>query len=115
MSRRIQKIEKQIHQIVAQYIVTHFNGELSGFVSVSKIIVSGDLKKAKVFVTSYGEKPDENFNLQFLSDQAYKIQKQIAKEIRMRFCPKLYFFNDDQVNKVISVENLINKLESQRS
>lgn len=105
-SRRLSRVEKTLSEVIGQYLsqVNHlFRGTLVTLVRVS---VAKDLRDAKVFISVYGGDAEDVFYE--LDEMRPEIQRKIAKEIRMKFCPKLDFVHDDGIDKLTKFSNLLN-------
>ena len=113
MSRRIEKVEKELRQVIANYLLGGFKGQLSGLVSVARVQVSPDLRNAKVFITVMGEEEDAEISLAALRDYAFDIQKEVNHRVKMKFCPKLKFFKDTSVAHTLKVEGILQKLKDE--
>ncbi len=112
-SRRLQRVEKEIHQIVSEYLITGLKVPLDGLVTVSRVSISPDLKSGKVYVTKLIDGPDMDGNVEILNKFAPYFQKEIDKRLRMKFCPKLKFYNDLGYENTHTVEKILNDLKSE--
>ncbi len=90
--RRTQRVEKEIRDIVASYLIRHFANDL---LSVSQVRVTKDLKGATVYVSSIKHSPTPPEILEELQEAARDMQAEISKHLRMKYCPRLKFANDD--------------------
>ena len=50
-SRRVARVEKEVQMVVSKYIIRYLKEELPGLVTVGRVIIPGDLRSAKVFVS----------------------------------------------------------------
>lgn len=112
-SRRVQRVEKEIQHIVANYLVRGFKGRLRGLVSVSRVESNPKLRTAKVFVTVLGSDEDQESSLQTLQDYIYDIQKQVNQSLQMKFVPRLSIVQDLGMEKVLRVEALLREVALQ--
>lgn len=115
--RRVARVEKEVHQAVASYILQSLQRELPGIVTVSRVKMPGDLKTAKVYVSLLAsvDSPavddkvmDETLDV--LQDAAPEIQHFLNKELQLRFCPKLSFFADETTQTALRVESLLHDI-----
>jgi len=96
-SRRVQKVEKELRQIVSSYLVKQQSGSSSNLVTVTNISVSPDLRNAKVYVAVVGQETMPEGVLEDTQSHAYRIQQEISKSLRMKFCPKIVFYADESI------------------
>lgn len=112
---RILKVNKEVKQLVSSYISQSLSSEFSVIVSVNNVIVSKDLRGAKIFVSFLNKNLDiklkeEEVSLEILQKNAVEIQHYISKRLRMKFNPKLKFFLDDSIHEQTSVQKLLDSL-----
>jgi ribosome-binding factor A len=112
--RRVAKAEMEVQRIVAQYLLGPIKGEFAGLITVTKVMMPADLRSAKVYVSVFNSKEKMSEILENLQRQAWDIQDLINKKLRMRYVPKLTFYQDDMTEKVLKVEGLLKEIEDQR-
>lgn len=123
-SHRIQRVEREIREVIGSYLITGFKGELPGIVSVSRVIVSRDLRNAKVLITvmGYGANDGDPKALKKIQDEALSelkahapaVQSEVNRRLRMKYCPKLTFLYDEGFDNVMKVEKILRDLGEQR-
>ena len=81
--------------------------ELEGVsITVSEVRLTPDLRNARIFVTPLGGQ-DKLVITQALNRAAAFIRKQLAKELEMRYLPKLIFESDDLFDQGEKIEELL--------
>lgn len=113
-SRRVQRVEKEVRQVIANYLLAGFREPLTGLVSVSRVIMTADLKLAKVYVTMMGDQADRDYNLETLQNSASQIQRQIHSQLRMKNCPKLKFFFDETFDHQMKIEKILDGIAKEK-
>lgn len=114
-SRRVNRVEKELHQVIASFLLTGFKFPLYGLVSVSRVQVSPDLKSARVFVSFMGTEKDKIESLENLQDNVRDIQFEVSKKIQMKFCPKLKIIEDKGMEHQLKVEKILSDIKTQGS
>lgn len=130
--RRVHRVEKEIREVIGAYLLRGFRGELPGLVSVSRVIVSKDLRTAKVLVTmmvqaavtsspSEGSAADEkalrrsyDAAIDELQAHASEIQTEINRRLQMKHCPRLTFIYDDGLEHALRIESILRDLKRAR-
>lgn len=107
--RRIQRVEKEIREIVAAYFIRHYAND---FLTVSQIKVAKDLKNATIYVSSIKTSPVPEDILEELQGAAKHIQTEIDQALRMKFCPRLKFQNDDGGDRGEKIDQLLAQIRS---
>ncbi len=109
--RRIQRVEKEVHQMVANFVLMKMRDELSPFVTVTRVMMPGDLKTAKVYVSAQGDAGEIEHVLETLQSRAFEMQRYLNETLSLRFCPKLKFFHDDVFDDLLKVDELLHHLK----
>jgi ribosome-binding factor A len=113
-SRRVARVEREIQHTVAQFLISGFKLPLPGIVTVSRVIMPGDLRTAKVFISVLGDPKDMDKAVEILQERSFEVQRFIGQELKMRYCPKLTFFPDHNTQEVLKVERILQTLEEER-
>lgn len=109
--RRVQRVEQEIQRSVAQFLISGFRFPLPGLVTVSRVLMPGDLKTAKVYVSVFGSEEDREKAVETLQERAFEVQNHIGKELKMRFCPKLKFYADEATEHVLKIDRILHDLD----
>ncbi len=113
-NRRVFRVEREIREVIGSYLLGGFRGQLSGLVSVSRVIVTKDLRSAKVFISVLGEDDERKQSLAELQAFAHEVQFEVNRRLRMKFCPKLRFMADDSLDQQLRVEQILHNIALER-
>jgi ribosome-binding factor A len=78
-----------------------------GFVTVTSVETSPDLRTAKVFVSVLGDEETKEATLSGLRSSHGVIQSRIAAETRMKRTPTLTFHYDDTIERGVRISQLL--------
>ncbi|HEB72310.1 MAG TPA: 30S ribosome-binding factor RbfA [Nitrospirae bacterium] len=70
---------------------------LGAFVSLIKVALNNDLKRATIYVSVYGSEEDKKSTLEALKSGAGFVRSLIGKRMRIRFAPEINFVLDDSI------------------
>ena len=105
---------RRVNEAVREVISAHISGDLKdpriGFVTVTGVETSPDLRSARVFVSVLGEQPQRDDALAGLRSSAGFLQAQIAREVRMKRTPALSFHYDETVARADRMTRLIDEV-----
>ncbi len=117
-SHRIHRVEREIREVCGLYLLSGFKGDLPGIVSISRVIVSKDLRQAKVLVTAMGIGAEETVShkavVKELQAAASEFQHEVNRKLRMKNTPKLTFHYDTGFEHAMRVENILRDLSKKR-
>lgn len=114
-NRRISRVEQEVQKTIAQFLISGFRFPLPGLVTISRVMMPGDLRTAKVYISVLGTDPERESALETLKERAFEVQNYIGKELRMRFCPKLTFYMDHTTEHVLKIDRILHELEKTKN
>lgn len=109
--RRQARVEMEVQRMVAQYLITHLRGEVDGIVTVSQVKMPADLRTANVYVSVLNHTGKVSDLIKFIQRRAPEIQRFIGDNLKMRYCPKLTFFEDEMTEKVLKIESILKDIK----
>jgi ribosome-binding factor A len=78
-----------------------------GFVTVTDVKTSADLRHARVYVSVLGTPEEHEASVQGLQSAHGYLQARLARELRMKHTPALTFILDDTAERAQRVERLV--------
>jgi ribosome-binding factor A len=94
---------RRVNGVMREVISTTIGGELQdpriGFVTVTAVETSSDLRTAQVHVSVLGTDEEKDATMEALRAAHGVIQKAIATELRMKRTPSLTFVYDDSIER----------------
>lgn len=108
-SYRIDKVERLIKEEISSIFLKKLQTPQFGFLTVTNVKVSPDLKLAKVYISVF-EKEKRELVLDKIQAKLGYIRGELAQRIRIKFTPELKFFLDDTLDYVEKIEGLIDKI-----
>jgi ribosome-binding factor A len=106
---RMRRVNEAVREVVSSALVSGERDPRIGFVTITHVETSPDLRHATVFVSLLGKKSEREDTLEALTDSRKELQRQIALHLRMKNTPKLKFEYDDSVDRSMRVTELINR------
>jgi ribosome-binding factor A len=109
MSDRMRRVNAAVLEVLAEAV-----GELRdpriGFVTVTGVETSADLRHAQVFVSVYGSERKRESTMAGLEAARGVLQARIARELRLKRTPQLTFEYDPSVERGVRMSHLIDEL-----
>src|SRR3954467_6317580 len=109
MSERMRRVNESIRQVLSEGI-----GQLKdpriGFVTVTGVKTSPDLRQARVFVSVLGAERKRVQTLAALQAAHSVLQARLARELRLKRTPQLAFEYDPSVERGVRMTKLIDEL-----
>jgi ribosome-binding factor A len=109
MTERMRRVNEAVREVLSEAV-----GELKdpriGFVTVTGVKTSADLRHATVFVSVLGAERKREKTLAGLAAAHGVLQARIARELRMKRTPQLTFEYDPTVERGVRMTQLIDEL-----
>src|SRR6188472_1634056 len=113
MSDRMRRVNEAVRQVLSEAV-----GELKdpriGFVTVTGVETSPDLRQARVYVSVLGAERKREQTLAALAAAHGVLQSRIGRELRLKRSPQLTFEYDPSVERGVRMTKLIDELAHDR-
>ena len=106
-SPRMRRINEVLREVVGAAISSDLSDPRIGFVTVTSVETSPDLRHAKVFVSVLGSEQEREATLAGLRSSHGVLQSRIAAETRMKRTPTLSFHYDPTVESGMRISQLL--------
>lgn len=115
-SRRVSRVAELIKREVSQMLIHDIKDDRvgSGMVSVTDVVVSGDLQHAKIFVSVYGSEEAKSETMAGLKSATGYVRSELGQRVRLRRTPEVIFQEDPSIERGTKVLSLLNQLNSDR-
>ena len=110
-TRRQEKVASVVKEAVSEAITHHLSDpRIEGFVSVTRVEMAPDLRNAEIYLSIFGkDEASQNKTYLAISHAKNRIQSFVARKIKSKFCPVLYFHRDEQFKKTLETMRLIDE------
>lgn len=109
-TRRQKRVGELLHEELSDLLQKKVMDPRIGFVTVTAVEVSPDLRWARVFVTSLG---DQKALLEGLRHASGFLRRELGQRLSLRYVPDLTFHLDDSFERASRVLNLIQEIEKE--
>ena len=101
-------------QEIAEILMRKIKDPRIGFVTVTDVEVSHDLRNAKVFVSIYGDENNKKETLKGLESAIPFIRSELAARMRFRCVPELLFRFDPTLEQGAHIMELLRSIEEKK-
>ena len=106
-SDRIRRVNEAMREVLSAVITTELKDPRVGFVTVTAVETSPDLRHARVFVSVLGNPGERRRSLQALDSAHGYLQRRISNELTLKHTPTLDFLYDDSVDRSLRIQALL--------
>ncbi len=104
---RMRRINEVLREVVGAAIGSELSDPRIGFVTVTSVQTSPDLRTAKVYVSVLGSEEEREATLSGLRSSRGVIQAKIAAETRMKRTPTVAFHYDETIEQGVRISRLL--------
>jgi len=109
VTERMRRVNEAVKEVISEGIA-ELQDPRVGFVTVTGVETSPDLRQARVFVSVLGNERKREQTLEGLAAAHGVLQARIARELRMKRTPQLTFEYDPTVERGVRMTQLIDEL-----
>lgn len=113
MSQRAERVAETIHKEISGLLIKGLKDPRIGFVTITAVDVTSDLRQAKVYYTLMGDQDDRDRNQAGLDSSASYIRQQLGKVLRLRFIPEIRFVYDSSIDYGHHIEQLLSDVNTE--
>ena len=107
---RMERLADAIRGILARVLREEMRDPRVGFVTITAVEVSADLRHARVFVSRLGNADEKAASVAALNRAASFLRRTLAREANLRRTPDLAFVEDSALKSGFRVEDLIDQI-----
>ena len=112
-NRRADRVGEAIREEVATFLTDSVKDpRVVGFVTVTGVELTNDLRHAKVFVSVMGSDTEKEATFQGLDSTASHLRSRIGRALKLRVAPEIQFREDDSVARAARIESLLAGIKS---
>lgn len=108
--KRSQRLSILLKEEVANIVFNKIKDPRLGFITITDLQLSDDLRLAKVFISVLNDK-DREISLQILNETKGFIRGEIAKRLRIKVIPTFEFLYDDSIEKGFRIDELLKEIK----
>jgi ribosome-binding factor A len=105
----MRRVNETIREVLGDAITAELKDPRIGFVTVTGVDTSPDLRSARVYVSVLGDEEQRERSLSGLQSSHGVLQRKIATEMRLKRTPTLTFEYDDSVERGDRISRLLDE------
>jgi ribosome-binding factor A len=107
----MRRVDEAIRQVLGDAVSGDLKDPRVGFITVTDVRTSADLRHARVYVSVLGDAQQREASLDGLRSAHGFLQARVARELRLKRTPTLEFSYDDTTDRAMRVDALIDEIE----
>jgi ribosome-binding factor A len=106
-SDRLRRINEAMREVLSGAITSELKDPRVGFVTVTAVETSPDLRHARVFVSVLGNPGERRRTMQALDNAHGFLQRRVGSELRIKNTPQIHFIYDDTAERGMRISELL--------
>lgn len=111
-SARMRRVDEAVRQVLSDAITLALSDPRVGFITVTSVETSPDLRHARVFVSVLGDEAQREDSLEGLASAHGFLQRAVAAELRLKHTPTLEFHYDASIDQGMRITELLADVEA---
>ena len=109
----LRKVNEALHQVVAEEVERLKDPGL-GFVTITGVEASPDLRSARVYYSVLGDEAQQRETEAALLRASPRIRAVVGRRVRLKFLPELRFEPDTAIERGLRMEEILRRLREER-
>jgi ribosome-binding factor A len=111
---RMRRVNEAVREVLSTAIGQDLKDPRVGFVTVTAVDTSPDLRRAHVYVSVFGDEESRAATLTGLFSSRGYLQARVASELRLKHTPQLDFRYDESIERGVRISELLRQGEGSR-
>jgi ribosome-binding factor A len=107
----MRRVNEAVREVLSARLAEGLADPRIGFLTVTAVETSTDLRRARVFVSVLGSEDERAATLAGLTSSSGVLQATIARELRMKRTPTLQFVYDESIDRGMRISELLSDEE----
>ena len=108
-SGRMRRVDEAVRAVLSDAIAKDLQDPRVGFVTVTSVKTSSDLRHARVYVSILGDEDTRAAGLAGLRSATGFLQSRVASELTHKHTPALAFEYDDSIDRGMRISRLLDE------
>ena len=114
MGIRSEKVKVQLKRELSRILREDLKDPRIGFVTVTRIDLTGDLRYAKVYFSVLGDDINQESNVEGIQSAQGFIRKMIGERLKLKYVPELSFRLDKSIEYSMKLEKTFDRIKNER-
>lgn len=110
---RVKRVSETLKEVLSEIIQLELKDPHVGFVTVTGVEMTPDLKQARIWVSvmpALGKEGEGEETIKALNHAKGFIKGEVAKRVRLRYMPELTFTRDDTIDTSMRIEGILKEI-----
>lgn len=111
MGQRAGRVSEELRKIVARILLEDISDPRLGFVTITRIEVTDDLRLGRIFYSVLGDEAQKRSTEEALAEELGFIRRQAAERLNMKFAMEIRFEPDPSIDHSFKIDSILRKIK----
>ncbi len=112
-SGRMRRVDEAMREVLSDAIAKELKDPRIGFVTVTGVKTSPDLRHARVYVSVLGDESERAATIEGLRSAHGFLQRRLSTQLTLKHTPSLTFEYDESVDRGMRISRLLDEAQLQ--
>ena len=113
MKQRASRVAEELRKIISQILLEDLAEPRLGFLTITHIEVTDDLRFARVYYSVLGDKEQKEAAAEAIEEQSKYIRRLAVERINMKFAMEIKFELDSSIDHNFKIDTILKKIKSE--
>ncbi len=113
-SARPERVQEALRQEISRIVQTEIKDPRLGFLTITGVELTRDLRYARVYFSVLGEEKDKKLALKGLNSAKGYIKGLLSDRIKLRYMPNIEFKIDESLEHTNKILDILNKIKKEK-
>ncbi|PKQ28232.1 MAG: ribosome-binding factor A [Candidatus Anoxymicrobium japonicum] len=113
LSRRLSRVEEACKEVLSELLQREVKDPRVGFVTITAVKVSADLRHARVYVSVLGTEDEVEKSLAGLESARGYMRSGIGKHLRLKYLPEIEIVHENIAQEAVRLSAIMKRLSKE--
>ena len=114
MSRRAERVAELVRREASVLLTEHLKDPRIGFVTVTRVKISDDLRSAVIYYTVFGDEKAKGLAQKGFRSAMPFIRTELSHKLALKFAPEFRLIYDDELESKDKIEGIFKKIDDEK-
>lgn len=111
MSQRSEQVSEELRKIVSMVLLHELNDPRLGFVTITRIEMTDDLRFARIFYSVLGGEKERQDTVEAIAENMAYLRQATIQRINLKYAPELRFELDRSIDESFKIDQILKKIK----
>ena len=114
MSQRADQVGEELRKIISMILIQDLSDARLGFVTITRIAVTNDLRLARVYYSVLGDETQQKNSEKAIIENKGFIKRLAVERINMRYAMDIRFERDKSLDYSFQIDEILKKIKKEK-